>query len=75
MTPPHVIQIRHDSFVENVIVATLQIVGVAVAMTIIDRLGRRSLLFFSSILMALSQVGLGKDVDKVHEYAVRLNER
>ena len=49
-----------SSTLENIIVASVQVVGTTLGAAVIDKLGRKPLLLLSGIFMAISEVGLGK---------------
>ena len=48
-----------NSFVENILVASIQVVATCIAAVVIDRAGRRIMLLGSSFFMFLAQVALG----------------
>ncbi|TRY61652.1 hypothetical protein TCAL_12955, partial [Tigriopus californicus] len=48
-----------NSFIENIILAGVQVVATILASLFIDRLGRRFLLIFSALVMSLAAFGLG----------------
>ena len=51
-----------NSFVEGIIVALVQVVGTVLAMGVIDRAGRRVLLFVSSAVMIVCLIGMGMPI-------------
>ena len=48
-----------DSFVENIILSSVQVFATALSVAIIDKLGRRILLIVSALVMIISLYGLG----------------
>merc|ERR1711894_454023 len=50
---------KMDSFLENIIMAIVQVVATVTGMLVVDRYGRRCLLISSGVIMALSISSLG----------------